>query len=313
VFPASGKASYTYVLPSFALSLELFDNAFVKLGASQSMVRARLDQLRINQEFNIDLGRLGVTVPGQGVFSSKGGNIRLRPYLSTNIDLSVEKYFGNSGYISVAGYFKKLSNFVDPNDNFLFDFASALGSLSPAQRAAVGTTIGTVSAPSNRGDGDLMGVEATLSLPFSNLSEALDGFGFFGSTSYTDSTIKLGSNAGQAITIPGLSDFVANASLYFEKSGFQIRGSYRYRSKFLAEIAGLSANPEFRTARSEAIVDAQIGYEFQGGPLKGLSLMLQGKNLTDRPFTTQETNDPRQVREYQRYGRDYYFAVSYKF
>jgi iron complex outermembrane recepter protein len=313
VFPASGKASYTYVLPSFALSLELLDNTFVKLGGSQSMVRARLDQLRINQEFNIDLSRLGVTTPGQGVFSSKGGNIGLRPYLSTNVDLSIEKYFANSGYISVAGYFKKLSNFVDSSDNFLFDFSSALGSLSPAQRAAVGTTIGTVSAPSNRGDGDLLGVEATLSLPFSNLSESLDGFGFFGSGSYTNSTIKLGSNPGQAITIPGLSDWVANASLYFEKNGFQIRGSYRYRSAFLAEIAGLSANPEFRTARSEAIVDAQIGYEFQNGPMKGLSVMLQGKNLTDRPFITYQNDDPRQVREYQRYGRDYYLAVSYKF
>ena len=313
VYPATGKASYTYVLPSAALSLELLDNLFVKIGASQSMVRARLDQLRINQEYSIDLTRLGSTIPGQSIFSSNGGNIGLRPYLSTNVDLSIEKYFANSGYISVAGYFKKLSNFVDPRDNYLFDFSAAVVGLSPAQQAAVGTTIGTVSAPSNRGQGDLLGVEGTLSLPFSNLSEALDGFGFFGSASYTDSTIKLASNPGQAITIPGLSDFVANASLYFEKSGFQIRGSYRYRSKFLAEIAGLSANPEFRTARSEAIVDAQIGYEFQGGPLKGLSLMLQGKNLTDRPFITYQNDDPRQVREYQRYGRDYYLAVSYKF
>ena len=313
VFPATGKDSYTYVLPSAALSLELVDDLFVKFGASQSMVRARLDQLRINQEFNIDPSRLGEQTPGQGVFSSKGGNIKLRPYLSTNVDLSIEKYFANSGYVSVAGYFKKLSNFVDASDNFLFDFSSALTSLPPADRDKVGTLIGTVSAPSNRGNGDLLGVEATLSLPFSNFSEALDGFGFFGSGSYTDSTIKLGSNPGQPITIPGLSDWVANASLYFEKSGFQIRGSYRYRSAFLAEIAGLSANPEFRTARSEAIVDAQIGYEFQGGPMKGLSVMLQGKNLTDRPFITYQNDDPRQVREYQRYGRDYYLAVSYKF
>jgi iron complex outermembrane recepter protein len=313
VYPATGKASYTYVLPSAALSLELLDNMFVKMGASQSMVRARLDQLRINQEYGIDLTRLGSVIPGQSIFSSNGGNIGLRPYLSTNVDLSIEKYFANSGYISIAGYFKKLSNFVDPRDNYLFDFSAAVAGLTPAQRATVGTTIGTVSAPSNRGKGDLLGVEATLSLPFSNLSESLDGFGFFGSASYTDSTIKLGSNPTEAITIPGLSDWVANASLYFEKNGFQIRGSYRYRAAFLAEIAGLSANPEFRTARSEAIVDAQVGYEFQNGPMKGLSVMLQGKNLTDRPFTTFEEGDPRRVREYQRYGRDYYLAVSYKF
>jgi iron complex outermembrane recepter protein len=112
--------------------------------------------------------------------------------------------------------------------------------------------------------------------------------------------------------LPGLSDWVANAELYFEKNGFQVRGSYRYRSSFLGELAGLSANPEFRQASAEVIVDAQIGYEFQGGPLKGLSVLLQGKNLTDRPFITTE-GDPRLVREYQRYGRDYYLGVSYKF
>ena len=313
VYPAAGKAQYTYVLPSVALSVELLPNAYVKMGASQSMVRARLDQLRINQEFAFDVTRLGSTIPGQSVFSSNGGNIGLRPYLSTNVDLSVEKYFSKAGYISVAGYFKKLSNFVDPRDNYLFDFKAAVAGLSPAQQAAVGTTIGTVNAPSNRGSGYLMGVEATLSFPFSNLSDALDGFGFFGSGSYTDSAVKLASNPTQAITIPGLSDWVANAELYFEKNGFQLRSSYRYRSKFLGEIAGLSANPEFRTAKPEIIVDAQIGYEFQAGPLKGLAILLQGKNLTDRPFITYENDDPRQVREYQRYGRDYYLGVSYKF
>ena len=124
--------------------------------------------------------------------------------------------------------------------------------------------------------------------------------------------MKLG-NSNNVITVPGLSDWVANASLYYEKHGFQIRGSYRYRAPFLGEVSGLSANPTFRQARAEVIVDAQIGYEFQDGPLKGLAVMLEGKNLTDRPFITYENNDPRRVIDYQRYGRDYYLGVSYKF
>ena len=90
--------------------------------------------------------------------------------------------------------------------------------------------------------------------------------------------------------------------------------SYRYRSKFLGEVAGLSANPDFRQAKAESIVDAQIGYEFQEGTaLQGLSILLQAKNLTDRPFITYANNDPRQVIDYQRYGRDYYLSLSYKF
>ncbi|MFX4658510.1 hypothetical protein ABTA71_19755, partial [Acinetobacter baumannii] len=79
------------------------------------------------------------------------------------------------------------------------------------------------------------------------------------------SSIKLGSNPNNPITLPGVSDWVGNASLYYEKAGFQVRATYRYRSQFLAEVAGLSANPTYRTAKAEGILDAQIGYEFQPG------------------------------------------------
>lgn len=314
LYPATGGAKYTNFLPSLNLSLEMTPSMFVKFSASHTMVRARLDQLRVNQEFNIDPTRLGSTTPGMSVFSSTGGNAQLRPYHSTNIDLSLERYFRKGGYVSVAGYYKKLTQFVDPSNNFIYDFSSALSSLTPAQRAAVGTTLGTVNAPANTGHGDVKGVEGTLSLPFSLLTPKLDGFGFYGSLSYTDSTIYLASNPGQAITLPGLSDWVQNAALYYEKHGFQARVNYRFRSTFLAEVAGLSANPTYRQAKAEAIVDAQIGYEFQpSSKLYGLSVMLQAKNLTDRPFITYQNNDVRQLIDYQRYGRDYYLSVSYKF
>jgi iron complex outermembrane receptor protein len=304
IVPVSGSASYTNVNPSAALSVELLTGSYVKLAASHTMVRPRMDQERINQEYSVS-----PVVNGQGYFfESRGGNVNLRPYQSTNIDMSFEHYFKGSGYISVAGYFKHLTDFVDPQNSFLFDFAAAASSLQG------GNTKGLVSAPANTGRGYLIGAEATLSLPFKNISTALDGFGFYGSASYTDSTIKLGSNPTQPITLPGLSDWVANGELYFEKSGFQTRVSYRYRSKFIAEIAGLSANPDYRQAKAEGILDAQIGYEFQpGSSLAGLSVLLQAKNVTDRPFITFQNNDPRQVRDYQRYGRDYYISIGYKF
>jgi iron complex outermembrane recepter protein len=313
VTPASQSLSYTDILPSAALSLEIGNNTFIKMGAARTMVRARLDQLRVNSEVQFNNDRLGSTTPGDSFLKIVRGNTLLRPYKSDNVDISFEKYFAKSGYVSVSGYFKSLTDYVNSNDSVIQDFSALQSLLSPSQIAAIGTFIGRNSFPSNKGKGDLEGVEATLSLPFANITEALDGFGFFGSASYTSSHIKLG-NSAQAITLPGLSKYVANASLYFEKSGFQVRGSYRYRSKFLGEVAGLSANPDFRQAKAEGILDAQIGYEFQkGSALEGLSIMLQAKNLTDRPFITYGNNDPRQVIDYQRYGRDYYLGIAYKF
>lgn len=315
VVPATGSAKYTYFLPSAALSFEVAPLTYVKVGGSRTMVRARLDQERVNQEFNISLNRLGSTDPGNSVFSSNGGNINLRPYISDNADISFEKYFAGGGYVSVAGYYKHLSSYVDASSSILYDFKSAVAtSIPPALQPLLGTTLGTVQAPTNRGNGYLKGIEATLSLPLKNVAPVLDGFGVFASGSYTDSRIVLGSNPTTPITLPGLSKWVANASVYYEKYGFQARVNYRYRSTYLGEVAGLSANPTFRQVTAEAILDAQVGYEFQpGSTLAGLAILLQAKNLTDRPFITYQNNDRRQVIDYQRYGRDYYIGLAYKF
>ena len=314
VVPASGGASYWNFLPSGYVSLEMSQRTFVKASASQTMVRPRMDQERVNQEFGVNVTKLASTDPANSAFSSNGGNPKLRPYQSTNLDLSVEHYFEKGGYVSAAGFYKHLTKYVDANSSFVYDFSGAVGVLSAAQQAALGTKLGLVSAPANNGSGNVQGVEVTLSLPFAQISPDLAGFGFFGSGSYADSKITLGSNPTSPITLPGLSDWVGNAELYYEKHGFQARVSYRYRSKFLAEVAGLSANPTFRTAKAESILDAQIGYDFpKGSQLSGLSILFQAKNLTDRPFITYQNNDPKQVIDYQRYGRDYYIGLSYKF
>ncbi|WP_298191951.1 TonB-dependent receptor [Novosphingobium sp.] len=314
VVPATGGDKFWRVLPSANFALEVANATYVKLAGSLSMVRPRLDQERVNQELSFNFQNLEANDPLRPFFQSKGGNAQLRPYRSANVDLSVEHYFPKGGYVSLAGYYKKLTDFVNPQQNLPFDFSAVAAALPAAIRDKLKTTQGVVSQPLNDGGGSLKGAELTLSLPFSLLTPSLDGFGFYGSGSYTDSKITLNSDPANPITLPGLSDWVGNASIYYEKHGLQLRASYRYRSKFLAEVAGLSANPTYRTAKAEGILDAQIGYDFQpGSALEGLSILFQARNLTDRPFITYQNNDPRQVIDYQRYGRDFYVAVSYKF
>ncbi|WP_010163848.1 TonB-dependent receptor [Sphingomonas sp. PAMC 26617] len=319
IAPASQKVRYTNVLPSATMAVELVPLGYVKIGASQTMVRPRLDQERVTQDVSINIANIqpnNVNPALNPVFSSSGGNVALRPYKSTNVDMSFEQYFRGGGYVALSGYYKHLTDFVDPNNSYAYDFSGLLPALSPAQQAIVTAnrlTIGNVSAPANTGRGSVIGAEATLSVPFKMITSALDGFGVFVSGNYTESAIKFVNNPAQAITLPGLSTWTGSGTAYFEKHGFQARVNYRYRSSFLAEVAGLSATPTYRTARAEAILDAQIGYEFQSGILKNFAILAQAKNLTDRPFVTYQNDDPRQVIDYQRYGRDYYIGITYKF
>ena len=97
------------------------------------------------------------------------------------------------------------------------------------------------------------------------------------------------------------------------RSRCQVRASGRYRSKFLAEVSTISLARDMFMAKSEFVVDAQVGYTFQSGTLEGLGILLQASNLTNEPFVTYYNNDPRQIRDYQNYGRNFMAGITYKF
>jgi iron complex outermembrane receptor protein len=307
-----GGDKYTYVLPSLNLTFDLSNETFLRFGAARTLARARMDELRASQSFNMNNSNLTSTNPNQSFFSTEGGNPELRPYIADGVDVSLEKYFGRSAYISAAGYYKKLSNFVNSSSSHIEDFSAFVPLLSPAQQALLGTTQGLAKGPENGKGGYIRGIELSASIQGDIFYEPLRNFGLIISGSYTDSSVKLDENTA-AIDMPGLSKKVVNTTFYYENNGFNARISNRYRSKFLGEVAGLSAARIYRTVDTESVLDAQIGYEFREGPLDGLSILLQANNITDEPFKTYENNDPRRTVDYQKYGTTYMVGVSYRF
>ncbi len=314
--PVTGNASFTHVLPSVTLNFETDSGTVFRLSLARTLARARLDQLRVQQE--VSFNQTLISDP-RGPYSSNSGNIALRPYLANGVDFSVEKYFGGSGYIALSTFYKHISNFVG-GENSTFDFGPiARSSLGAVDLARISTFTGPTSRPANNGRGNLIGFEGTVSVPFNLITDALDGFGFIGNLSYVESAIRFNGSALK-LPVPGLSKWTSNATVYFEKAGFEARASVRRRSRFLGEISAISATRDFAVIEAETLVDAQIGYAFQEGTtLEGLSIQLQGKNLTDRPYTTfaisrlEDLRDPRLVRDYQRYGRSFLLGLTYKY
>ena len=310
---------YSDFLPSLNLVWEVGDQTFLRLGASRTLARARMDQLNASLSIGVDVTALTDSDPGSFVFSAGGGNARLRPYISNQVDLSLEHYFGGAGYISIAGYYKDLNDFVNAFDGRFFDFAPFVSSeLTPEQAALLTSTIGVISSPSNNGSGSIKGFEVSLSLPGELAGGFLSPFGIITSTSYTDSEVTLTffepTVSPATLTVPGLSKWVVNSTLYFETGGFEARVSHRYRTDFLAEVQAISATRTLRQAKGESIIDAQISYTFGGGGLlEGTRVSIQGLNLTDEPFTTFNNNDPLQVIDNQSYGRTYLIGVSKTF
>jgi len=244
------------------------------------------------------------------VICGSGGNTFLRPYFSDYVDISVEKYFAHDqGKIAIAGYYKSITNFVGENLNYIVDL-SAYSSIVDTTQSPNYTTQGFVSAPKNNGKGYVQGVEASIVLPLKVLTSALDGFGVIGSYAYTDSSIAF-TDSTTPITLPGLSKTLMQGQVYFEKWGFNARVEYTRRGSYLGEYHGFGAQLSTSQTLAQNNVDAQIGYDFKSGVLNGLSLYVQGHNLTNSATVTVDGSN--NVLKHESYGATYLAGATFKF
>jgi len=301
--------NYWDILPSANLSLRLDSGWVFRLAASRQIQRPQLDDLRVAISYGINNNTADSPTGLAPFISGGGGNPLLRPYRANAVDFNIEKYFaGGAGVVAVQLFYKDLVNYID-GSRVVFDYARFP---RPAGQAPA-TTIGYLDTEVNTGGGNFYGAELSATIPFDAITPALNGFGVTGGAGYTKTEIE---NAnGDKDQIPGYSEWVANGTLYYDLNGFSARGSVRYRSEFLADFTGFGGSPTRRLARAETIVDAQIGYEFQpGSALEGLSVYVQGQNLTNAPFVSQfNVPEPRAVIDYQEYGRRFLAGFTYKF
>jgi iron complex outermembrane receptor protein len=327
--PTEASAEYNDFLPSLNLSLVLPADQYLRFAAAKQMARPRMDDLRATVDVGIcNSGCGGSAVP---VWSGGGGNPELKPWLANAYDLSYEKYFsddsGNKGYVSAAYFYKDLTSFIYRADA-QYDYAGTpLPPPAPGQTNYPISTIGVINQPLNGTGGTMKGHELAVSLPFSFIWAPLDGFGLQASYSDTESSIPVrcstSDNAGDqgqcfagsgSEPLPGLSKYVSNTTLYYEKHGFSIRFSQRSRSSFRGEVLGFGGNKRYIDINGETVQDAQINYSFGEGTFENLTLFLQMSNIGDEPFTTSDSGDSanRPV-QYFEYGRTTLLGFSYKF
>lgn len=303
----SGGTDYLELLPSANFILETGEDFYVRLAVARTLARPRMDDMRASRNYSYDASLVNSTDINRSPWGGGGGNPNLKPFLANVFDVSLEKYFANRrGYVSLAAYYKDLESYVY-HRNQLVDFTGyPVGGTQPALWQ------GIVGAPDNGEGGWIKGVEFAVSAPFDIFHSSLEGFGGLFSASWTDSEVQPDPTQAPT-TMPGLSETVINATLYYEKNGFQARVSNRYRSDFLGEVSGFGNGRTLRSVAAENVVDAQIGYEFQSGPAEGLSILVQANNLTDEPFKTFENGDERRTIDFQSYGRTYLVGLNYRF
>jgi TonB-dependent receptor len=316
LYAVTGGTSYSDVLPSMNLRFDLPQQTVMRVAAGRQMARPNINDLRAGMSgpaVNIKPGPDYATWSGGG-----GGNPSLEPWRATAYDFSLEKYFGKRSYIAVAEYYKNLSSWVY-NEKVLRDFTgfpntSGVTPVSP---------FGFFTAPTNGLGGMVRGFEGTVSLDGSLFSKSLDGIGVIVNT--TIATSSLYDKKGNEVIPEGLSGRSTNLTLYYEQNGFSARISERYRSPFTSTYRSVVFQDVTTKISSDNVVDLQLGYAFEQGYFKGLSLMFQVNNLTDSATQQMSTinglggNNPTPNKSQlvtkwvNHFGRQMLFGVNYKF
>ncbi len=312
-------AKYTDVLPSLNLTGDLGGGNLLRFGAGIQIARATLTDMRNSLAAAVDTNASNSTF-GRIVGSS--GNPQLKPFKAKALDLSWEKYFGTKAYFSVAGFYKKLDTYIVPATNSAYDFSTIAPQLGLAIPAL--GPIGTYTTTVNGSGGNLRGIELAVSMPFSLLTPVLNGFGFSSSWSSTSSSVKLpnliGLNpsqqvpaGGATIPLPGLSKTNAKLMLYYERGGFSAFVADNYRSNYVGSVANnqIGGYPALIYIQSQSWVSAQVGYEFQSGPMRGLGFRFEGNNM-NKPIYKELKADG-SLNTSNQTGASYAFKLSYRY
>jgi TonB-dependent receptor len=312
--PFTDGKEYDDVLPMLNFAFMLPGDQAVRVGLARELARARMDQLKGSNE----IGYASST----GEPGGSGGTPLLDPWRANAFDLSYEKYLGSGAYLSAAAFYKDLKTYIYNQTDVNYDFSELLAALPPDYfpDGVVPATTGKFTRPLNGKGGNLKGIELATSLTGDLIGDAFSGFGMILSYAHTESSITIedppgnnfvtGNNLG-TIPLPGLSEDVWSATLYYESAGFSARVGTRSRSKYIGEVTNFANDRALKYVKGDQITDAQIGYEFGPGRLQGLSILFQVNNLTDEPYIAYAVTETRQ-QDFQEYGRQILLGVNYR-
>lgn len=251
--PTRDSNSFTNVLPSANLVVNVTDDFLVRVAASQTMQRAGLADLAPSTFIN----------PTN--LTSGGGNAQLTPPISTNFDVSFEYYTGGSNLISAAVFYKDVEDAITTGtvqEDIIFE--------------GVPLTVQT-SRPFNIASAKVKGFEVGVTQFLDFLPSPLDGLGVIANYTFADSEDSNG------FPLVATSRHSYNLVALYEKGPLSARVAYNWRDDSVFEFT--QGRPDVILALSQ--LDAQIGFDLT----KQVTLQLLGQNLLPRESATVEVSN----------------------
>ncbi len=295
VVPTQVERTYRNFLPSLNLVLEPAEDVVLRFAAAKTMSRPPLGNLAGATTVNVSGGSRTVST----------GNAFLKPFKSDNVDLSVEWYPGRGSILSIGGFYKDISSYIQ-SDTITAPYSTT--GLPVELLAGTNVTPDTdfvITRVVNTPGGPLKGVELSFQQQFTFLPAPFDGFGVLANYTFVDSDIDY--RAGGSLvtaTLLNLSKHALNGTLYYEKDAFQARVSANYRGKFLTGVPA-AFNQDVAGTKSATYVDASISYDITDN----ITFSIDGINLTNQADVQYTDSVAERWVNYRLNGRQFYVGL----
>ncbi|KAB7762630.1 TonB-dependent receptor [Xanthomonas maliensis] len=272
VTPRAASSSYTNVLPGLHLRYDGGDDWVLRFAANKTLSRPSFADL--SPRISVNRGDEEVSV----------GNPELSPYRSTNLDLSVEKYLGSSGLVSLGVFHKSI-------DDYIVQTVSSADAAYPDFR---------VTRAINGDQAKVRGAEFNWQQTLEFLPEGWNGLLVGASATLLDSSFDPGltARAGEDFTLPRASKRIYSGHLGYEKYGLSTRLAAVHRSDYLDTIGDSRAYDIYVAPHTQ--LDFSLSYQFSSQ----VSLYLEAQNLLDEPLELYQGVRSRTLQN-EEYGRTY--------
>ena len=261
------KHHYTDLLPSLLLKYRFHEDGNLRASITKTLSRPKYSALIANKTINTE--DMEATI----------GDPNTKPAEAINIDLSADYYFKSIGLVSLGLFYKDIKNV-----NIEWSSNKYLGSDLGLQGEYANEEF-EVTQNINAYDARIWGIEAALQRDFGFISPALNCVGFYGNYTYTHSSTRnfnerLNVQEGEEVKVAGSPEHSANASLYFDKAGFNIRLSWNYASSFIDEMSTSRALDRYY----DAVNYMDLNASYTWGKNYKFTIYADAKNLLNQPL-----------------------------
>ncbi|HWY66121.1 MAG TPA: TonB-dependent receptor, partial [Rhizomicrobium sp.] len=286
IVTATISRTYHDVLPSMNMVLEPTDNFLIRFGAAYVMARPDLP--------NLLPGGATATVTGSN-FNVTENNPNLNPFRAKTADISFEWYYHKGALFSLAFFYKHLDTliqtlrqnipFTNNTDGVpvsLVQPACGNSYVAPPASGCNEAAIWSFTKPVNSKGAPLYGTEISWQQPFDFLPDPFSNFGFTGNVTFVQATQTYFNPDGSVLLktdLTGLSHTSYSATLYYDDSVLEVRGTASFRSKYIPQGGVNPGNlNDFLVNGSTLNIDASASYKIDDN----FTVTFDGINLTNQ-------------------------------